>query len=188
MIVKKNINKKSENSIKKFQLHVRKKLLKKRLYHFGKLTHHSERILYMMNTYNMIYNNPKQYRAEMLLTTFKEHLRDQLWSHYQMLVKIMWELEVSTKNRPAIPEVLTDLILDFCGPPDKYVQNFQTKWYRMLCYRINHKLYYGTSSTNYNYWNIENIQNWVRQCWLRLGWGEGYQRRDIWKANYRKGF
>ena len=126
------MTKNSVHGIKSFQRQVRKYLLKNRLHKLSRLKN-QQRINCMIKTYDLIYYNPAYYRADLLLATFKEHLRDQLWRHYKMLLSVMWKFEIATKKRRAIPEVLTDLILDFCGPPDKYVQDFQTKWYRLLC-------------------------------------------------------
>ena len=197
------MTKNSVHGIKSFQRQVRKYLLKNRLHKLSRLKN-QQRINCMIKTYDLIYHNPTYYRADLLLATFKEHLRDQLWRHYKMLLSVMWKFEIATKKRRALPEVLTDLILDFCGPPDKYVQGFQTKWYRLLCQRINQELYFKSSSfkelwedshfrlsgkTNdsvqKDYWDLEHIHQWVKHCWLRFGWSEGYQRRNIWKNNYR---
>ena len=191
--------------IKRFQRQVRKYLLKNRLHRLSGLKN-QQRINCMIKTYDLIYHNSTYYCADLLLATFKEHLRDQLWKHYKMLLSVMWKFEIATKKRRGIPEVLTDLILDFCGPPDKYVQGFQTKWYRLLCQRINKELYFKSisirggwtgspfslskeiSSLQNDYWDLEHIHQWVTHCWLRFGWSEGYQRRNIWKDNYRDRF
>ena len=125
----------------------------------------------MLKMYNEIYDN-SGYNAHMLLSVMKYHIQEELWKHYNMLMGVFNRIEIDS----GVPEICTNIILEYIGPPDSVLNNFKIRWYGLFCQRINHWYRYQYPIVT---WDQDKIIQWICRCWNRIGWG-GYQIRDIW--------